>query len=120
MFVNEAAETEADFQQAAAWGVPRLKQDGIWRHVAGNMDRQTTKATATDFIRAGTNLYRGAVNALPATLEPAERRQQQGLPRMTLQWRVEEMTARMAPAIRQVMHRVHERAQQIGRQISMR
>ena len=120
MFVNEAAERKQIYSKLPRGEFLDLKQDGIWRHVAANMDRQTTKATATEFIRAGTNLYRGAVNALPATLEPAERRQQQGLPRMTLQWRVEEMTARMAPAIRQVMHRVHERAQQIGRQISMR
>jgi hypothetical protein len=120
MFVNEAAERKQIYSKLPRGEFLDLKQDGIWRHVDANMDRQTTKATATEFIRAGTNLYRGAVNALPATLEPAERRQQQGLPRMTLQWRVEEMTARMAPAIRQVMHRVHERAQQIGRQISMR
>ena len=49
-----------------------------------NMSRPTTKALATEFIKGAPKVYRGNLIARPAALEPAERRQMAGLPRMTI------------------------------------
>ena len=119
MFVNEATERRKISSQMPRGEVIRLQPADIWRHVAGNMDRQTTKATASDFMKAGTNIYRGTTTVLPTALAPAERREKAGEGRMTLRWRLDAMAAHMAPAFQQAMqktlHVARERTRDIGR-----
>ena len=113
MFVNEAAERKKIYSQLPRGEFLDLKQDGIWRHVAGNLDRVTTKATASDFMKLGSRLYRGTVAALPATLAPAERREKEGGLRNTLwhKWQIDEMAL--------TLQRTIERTRTIGRSLGM-
>lgn len=117
MFVNEATERRKISSQMPRGEVIRLQPADIWRHVAGNMDRQTTKATASDFMKAGTNIYRGTIAALPTALAPAERRQQAGEERNTLKWRMEQMGAHIAPALQQVVQQSIALARDAGRYV---
>jgi hypothetical protein len=114
MFVNEAAERRKMAVQRPRGEVVKIEPADVWRHVASNMDRLTTKATATDFMKAGTELYRGTIHALPRGLEIAERRQMAGEERMTLPWRMEQMAAHLAPAIERTINMVNERVHDIG------
>jgi hypothetical protein len=113
MFINEAAERKKIYSQLPRGEFLDLKQDGIWRHVAGNLDRVTTKATASDFMKLGSRLYRGTVAALPATLAPAERREKEGGLRTTLwhKWQIDEMAL--------TLQRTIERTRTIGRSLGM-
>jgi hypothetical protein len=108
MIVNEASERKKIFTHVPRGEHRIVRDDDIWKHVADNMSRPTTKASALDFMRDGTDIYRGNISALPATLEPAERRERAGQERMTLRHRMELVSAEIAPVVRKALDYAHQ------------
>jgi hypothetical protein len=89
MIVNEAAERKQIYSRIPRGEYRPVQAADIWKHVADNISRSTTKASGLEFLRNATQIHRGGISALPKVLEPAERRQQIGQPRMTLHHRME-------------------------------
>ncbi|MGD0106982.1 MAG: AAA family ATPase [Rhodopila sp.] len=103
LIVNEAAERKQIYSRIPRGEYREVRAAEIWKHVADNISRPTTKASALDFTRAGTDIIRGGLAAFPAALEPAERREMDGQERMTLRQRMERVTAQLAPSIQRLV-----------------
>ena len=109
LIVNEAAERKKIYSRIPRGEYRPIQSAEIWKHVADNLSRPSTKASALEFMRVGTEIFRGGIAAFPAALEPAERRDQAGQERMTLRQRMERRMAEIAPAVRrQVMDLARE------------
>jgi hypothetical protein len=116
LIVNEAAERRRIYSRIPRGEYRPVQASDIWKHVANNLSRPTTKASALEFMRVGTQIYRGSISALPATLEPAERRERAGEARMTLRHRMERTAIQVAPAIQRAMDIAHQVRQRIRHQ----
>jgi hypothetical protein len=114
LIVNEAAERKRIYSRIPRGEYRPVRSADIWKHVADNLSRPATKASALEFMRVGTHIHRGNIADLPATLEPAERREQAGEARMTLWHRMERIAAEHAPHVRQAM----DAALNLGRRVS--
>jgi hypothetical protein len=114
LIVNEAAERKKIFSRVPRGEHRIVRDDDIWKHVADSMSRLTTKANALDFVRAGTEIHRGGLSALPAALEPAERRERAGQERMTLRHRMERVSAEIAPVVRKALDYAHQIQQRLA------
>ncbi len=55
-----------------------IRDAEIWRNVANNLGRADMRQLATDFLRHGSSIRRGALTALPAASVQAETREQDG------------------------------------------
>lgn len=117
LLVNEAAERKQIYSRIPRGEYRPVQSVEIWRHVADNLSRPSTKASALAFLRVGTEIHRGGIAALPSALEPAERRERAGEQRMTLRQRMERITAELAPAVQQrvrdIAHELPGRARDI-------
>lgn len=89
MIVNEAAERKRIYSRIPRGEYQPVQQADIWKHVADNLSRPSTKASALEFMKLGSEIHRGNVSALPDTLEPAERREKVGEERATIQQAME-------------------------------
>jgi hypothetical protein len=103
LIVNEATERKKIYGRIPRGEYRRVDAGDIWKHVSDNLSRPSMKASALDFLRVGTQIHRGSISALPAALEPAERREQAGQERMTLRQRMERTGAEMAPVIQRTI-----------------
>ena len=116
LIVNEAAERRKIYSRFARGEEhPPIRAADVWKHVADNLSRPAVKASALDFMRDMTGIRRGGLAALPATLEPAERRERAGEERTTIRYRIERLGAEIAPAIRRVMGIAQPVQQQVPR-----
>ncbi len=104
MIVNEAAERRKIFSRLPRGEYHPISSADVWKHVADNLDRPATKASATDFLRDGAKIYRGGLAGLAKGMEPAERREALGQERMTLRHRMERAAAEISPAIQRGFH----------------
>jgi hypothetical protein len=114
MIVNEAAERRKIFSHVPRGEHRIVRDDDIWKHVADNMNRPTTKASALDFLRDMTLSFRGNLTALPAGMEPAERRQMMGPEQTAIRHRIDRFRAELSPAIQEIgdlPHQVQQRFQ---------
>jgi hypothetical protein len=110
LIVNEAAERKRIYSRIPRGEYRPVQAADIWKHVADNLSRPTTKASALAFLRVGSAIYRGGIAALPATLEPAERREKAGEARMSLRTRMERIGAEMSRAIAERARELPRRA----------
>ena len=118
LIVNEAAERRRIYGRIPRGEYRPVQSDDIWKHVADNLSRPTAKASALDFMRRGTDIHRGGVSALPAALEPAERREKAGEARMTLRQRLERVAAERAADVAKSLHRaVSDRVARVRRPV---
>jgi AAA domain/TrwC relaxase len=120
LIVNEAAERKRIYSRIPRGEYRPVRSADIWKHVADNLSRPATKASALEFMRVGTHIHRGNIADLPATLEPAERREQAGEARMTLWHRMERIAAEHAPHVRQAMDAALNLAQRVSHQVQQR
>lgn len=114
LIVNEAAERKKIYSGFARGEVhPPIRSGDIWKHVADNLSRPTAKASAMDFMRDMTGIRRGGLAALPAALEPAERRERAGQERTTIRYRMERMKAEISPVVQQALTYAREVQQRL-------
>ena len=81
LIVNEAAErrriysrmTRGEHQPIHA----AVREADIWKHVAANISRPSTKASALEFLQVGSNIRRGSLTALMAVRPGAPAREQE-------------------------------------------
>lgn len=106
MIVNEAAERKQIYSRIPRGEYRPVQAADIWKHVADNLSRPTSKASGLEFLRSATQIHRGGIAAFPKTLEPAERREQAGEARMTLRHRMERIRGEFAPAVQRTMEMV--------------
>jgi len=104
--VNEAAERKQIYSRIPRGEYRPVQAADIWKHVADNLSRPTSKAAGLEFLRSATQIHRGGIAAFPKTLEPAERREQAGEARMTLRHRMERIRGEFAPAVQRTMEMV--------------
>ena len=74
--LGEAAERKQIYSRIPRGEYRPVQAADIWKHVADNLSRPTSKASGLEFLRSATQIHRGGIAALPKTLEPAERREQ--------------------------------------------
>ena len=119
MIVNEATERRKIYSGFARGEVhPPIRAADVWKHVADNLSRPTVKASALDFMRETTVIRRGGLAALPATLEPAERREKMGQERTTIRQRMERVKAEISPVVQKTLAYAREVRQLTPRQRS--
>ena len=114
MFVNEAAERKKIFSKIPAGEFRPVKDADIWKHVADNLNRSTTKAGALDFLKHGTDIQRGSTQALPASHEHSERLDQHGYNRQHALHQHQRMMVERSPIMRQAVELAHAAGQKIS------
>ena len=62
LVVNEASERRQISHRQPIGSVINITAEDIWKNVAGNLSREPTKATATDFLKNAAKIMRGTVS----------------------------------------------------------
>ena len=96
LIVNEAAERKRIYSRLTR-GEHRpvhaaVREADVWKHVAANISRPSTKASALEFMRVGSDFRRGSVSAL-AAVRPGPPGHEHAGPRVTPWIRLEQVRA---------------------------
>jgi hypothetical protein len=108
---NEAAE-----RRQIASRLPigeRIRPEDVWRNLGDNLGRMGISETATQFLRTGSNIRRGAVMALPAASVAAEQREQQGRPAPVFEHAQDLHQAQRVGWLHQAMERMQQTMQHV-------
>jgi hypothetical protein len=113
MVINEAAERRQLAARIPIGEFRPIHANDVWANVAANLGRQNPRDGALDFLRVGTAIQRGTTVALPAALEPAERRERAGEERTTIRHRLERLALERSPGLRQVVQHAQSLVQRV-------
>jgi hypothetical protein len=113
MVVNEAAERRQIASRIPLGDWRQIREADVWRNIAANLSRQPAKASAIDFIKHSTGLWRGTVYSVQHGNEPGDRREKAGQYRTN----VHRWSARVSMERAPVVRRLLEQAQQLQRQL---
>jgi hypothetical protein len=97
-----------------------IGQADVWSNIAANLSRQPVKASSLDFLQNATGVRRGSVGQLQRGLQPAERRQAEGMARTTLRQTYDRRRAELAHGIRQAVSYARQVGQSVSRSLQDR
>ena len=113
MVTNEAAERRQIASKIPLGTFRPISSDDVFRNVGDNLGRAGVAETATQFLRSGSGIRRGATMALPAASVQAEMREREGRPAPAFEHAQELHQAQRVSWLHQAMERMQHTMQHV-------